>query len=42
MINMNVLITGSRGNLKKYIRALKEAENQGEFRPYIDYENIMQ
>jgi flavodoxin/NAD-dependent dihydropyrimidine dehydrogenase PreA subunit len=33
--------TGSRGNLKKYVRALKEAENQGKFRPYVDYENIV-
>ncbi len=30
-----------RGNLKKYVRALKEAENQGKFRPYVDYEKII-
>lgn len=30
----------SRGNLKKYIEALKEGERQGKFRPYVDYEKI--
>jgi len=27
-------------NLKKYIIELKKAELKGEFRPYVDYENI--
>ena len=31
---------GSKGNLIGYIEALKEAESQGKFRPYVDYENI--
>ncbi len=30
----------SKSNLIGYIEALKEAENQGKFRPYIDYQNI--
>ena len=30
----------SRSNLIGYIEALKEAESQGKFRPYIDYQNI--
>lgn len=34
--------TAAPGNLKKYISALKEAENQGKFRPYVDYENIVE
>ncbi|NVM01569.1 MAG: 4Fe-4S binding protein [Candidatus Helarchaeota archaeon] len=29
-----------KGNLKKYIRELKKAEEQGKFRPYVDYEKI--
>jgi Fe-S-cluster-containing hydrogenase component 2 len=31
----------ARGNLKKYIAELKKAENQGKFRPYVDYEGII-
>ena len=31
----------SRGNLKKYAKALKEAEEQGRFRPYVEYEKII-
>jgi flavodoxin/ferredoxin len=31
----------SRGNLQKYVNALKESELKGKFRPYIDYENII-
>ncbi len=30
----------SKSNLQGYIDSLKEAEKQGKFRPYIDYENI--
>jgi flavodoxin/Pyruvate/2-oxoacid:ferredoxin oxidoreductase delta subunit len=30
----------SRSNLKKYIRILREAEREGKFRPYVDYEKI--
>ena len=30
----------SKSNLQGYIEALKEAESQGKFRPYIDYESI--
>lgn len=35
------MIRMSRGNLKLYVEALKEAENQGKFRPYVDYEKII-
>lgn len=31
----------TRGNLKKYVEALKESELQGKFRPYVDYERII-
>ena len=31
---------GSKGNLIGYIEALKDAESQGKFRPYVDYRNI--
>ncbi|MHA1992795.1 MAG: DUF362 domain-containing protein, partial [Candidatus Hodarchaeales archaeon] len=31
----------SRGNLQKYVNALKEGESQGKFRPYVDYEKII-
>ena len=31
----------TKGNLKKYIKALKESELQGKFRPYVDYESII-
>ena len=31
----------ARGNLKWYVSALKEAETQGKFRPYVDYEDIV-
>ena len=31
---------GSKSNLIGYIVALREAENQGKFRPYVDYKNI--
>ncbi len=31
----------TRGNLKKYVAVLKEAEKKGEFRPYVDYEKII-
>jgi len=30
----------SKTNLKKYIKLLKKAEEEGKFRPYIDYEKI--
>ncbi len=32
---------GARSNLKGYVKALKEAELQGKFRPYVDYEKII-
>ena len=32
---------GSKANLVGYIEALKEAESQGKFRPYVDYKNII-
>lgn len=35
------MIRMSQGNLKLYVEALKEAENQGKFRPYVDYEKII-
>ena len=31
----------TRGNLKKYVEELKEAEKQGKFRPYVDYTRIV-
>ncbi|MHA1886331.1 MAG: DUF362 domain-containing protein [Promethearchaeota archaeon] len=31
----------SKGNLKLYVSELKKAEDQGKFRPYVDYENII-
>jgi Fe-S-cluster-containing hydrogenase component 2 len=31
----------SKGNLKLYVNELKKAEDQGRFRPYVDYENII-
>jgi len=31
----------TRGNLEKYVTALKEAETEGKFRPYLDYEKII-
>lgn len=31
----------TQGNLKKYVKALKESELQGKFRPYVDYESII-
>jgi ferredoxin len=31
----------TRGNLKKYVAVLKEAEKEGKFRPYVDYEKIV-
>jgi len=31
----------TRGNLKKYVTALKEAEKEGKFRPHVDYEKII-
>lgn len=30
----------SKGNLKKYIKILREAEREGKFRPHVDYEKI--
>ncbi len=30
----------TRDNLSKYVSVLKEAEKQGKFRPYVDYEKI--
>ncbi|MFW9864685.1 MAG: EFR1 family ferrodoxin [Candidatus Thorarchaeota archaeon] len=30
----------SKGNLEKYVQELKKAEEEGKFRPYIDYEKI--
>ena len=30
-----------KGNLKKYMKELKKAEEQGKFRPYVDYEKII-
>ncbi|MHA2035812.1 MAG: EFR1 family ferrodoxin [Promethearchaeota archaeon] len=35
------MVRSSKGNLKLYVNALKEAENNGKFRPYVDYENIV-
>jgi flavodoxin/NAD-dependent dihydropyrimidine dehydrogenase PreA subunit len=32
---------GSKGNLKLYMQELKKAEEQGKFRPYVDYEKII-
>ncbi|MFX0080624.1 MAG: EFR1 family ferrodoxin [Candidatus Hodarchaeota archaeon] len=32
---------GSKGNLKLYVQELKKAEEQGIFRPYVDYEKII-
>ncbi len=32
---------GAKGNLKGYVKALREAELQGKFRPYVDYEKII-
>jgi len=32
---------GSKGNLKMYMQELKKAEEQGKFRPYVDYEKII-
>lgn len=32
---------GSKGNLKRYVQELKKAEEQGKFRPYVDYEKII-
>ncbi len=29
-----------KGNLRRYIKELKKAEEQGKFRPYVDYEKI--
>lgn len=37
----NPMRAGARGNLKKYVSALKKAEIKGRFRPYVDYENII-
>jgi formate hydrogenlyase subunit 6/NADH:ubiquinone oxidoreductase subunit I len=31
----------TRGNLEKYVAALKEAEMEGKFRPHLDYEKII-
>ena len=31
----------TRGNLEKYVAALKEAEKEGKFRPHLDYEKII-
>jgi Fe-S-cluster-containing hydrogenase component 2 len=31
----------TRPNLKKYVNELKEAEKQGKFTPYVDYEKII-
>lgn len=31
----------ARGNLGRYVKILKEAEIQGKFRPYVDYEKII-
>ena len=36
----SLLEKASKSNLLGYIEALKEAESQGKFRPYIDYQNI--
>ncbi|MFW9880624.1 MAG: EFR1 family ferrodoxin [Candidatus Thorarchaeota archaeon] len=36
-----LLKAGSKGNLKLYVQELKKAEEQGEFRPYVDYEKII-
>ena len=38
--NWSLMRKGSKANLVGYIEALKEAESQGKFRPYVDYENI--
>jgi len=31
---------GAKSNLRKYIKLLKKAENEGKFRPYVDYQKI--
>jgi len=31
----------TRGNLKKYVTVLKDAEKEGKFRPHVDYEKII-
>jgi Fe-S-cluster-containing hydrogenase component 2 len=37
----NFMRKESKDNLPRYIDALKEAEKQGKFRPYVDYKNIL-
>ena len=36
-----LMIVGSKGNLKMYMQELKKVEEQGKFRPYVDYEKII-
>jgi flavodoxin/Fe-S-cluster-containing hydrogenase component 2 len=36
-----LMTVGSKSNLKKYVQELKKAEEQGKFRPYVDYEKII-
>ncbi|MFW9825552.1 MAG: EFR1 family ferrodoxin [Candidatus Thorarchaeota archaeon] len=36
-----LMSVGSKGNLKRYVQELKKAEEQGKFRPYVDYEKII-
>ncbi|MFX1345645.1 MAG: 4Fe-4S binding protein, partial [Promethearchaeota archaeon] len=37
----NLMRVGSKSNLKLYAQELKKAEEQGKFRPYVDYEKII-
>jgi flavodoxin/ferredoxin len=39
--NWKFMRVGSKGNLKLYVQELKKAEEQGKFRPYVDYEKII-
>jgi len=39
--NWKLMRVGSKGNLKMYVQELKKAEEQGKFRPYVDYEKII-
>ncbi|MFX1339759.1 MAG: EFR1 family ferrodoxin [Promethearchaeota archaeon] len=38
--NWSLMEKASKSNLLGYIEALKEAESEGKFRPYVDYQNI--
>jgi Fe-S-cluster-containing hydrogenase component 2 len=39
--NWKFMRIASKGNLKKYVQELKKAEEEGKFRPYTDYEQII-